>query len=277
MAKKMKQVKTIKIGDKLIGENQPAFIIAEIGINHNGSIEIAKEMIDMAAKCGCDAVKFQKRNPDVCVPEHQKKTMLETPWGNISYLEYRYKMEFDENGYKIIDQYCRKKGIIWFASCWDEDSVNFMEEFDPPCYKIASASLTDDDLLRHTRSKGKPIILSTGMSDMPMIEHAVDILGRENLALLHCTSAYPQELKFIDNDPGLSMVNLEGINTLRKKFGVPVGFSSHDTGIMPSYAAAVMGACVIEKHITLYRAMWGSNQAASLEPENLERLCRLIK
>jgi N-acetylneuraminate synthase len=259
---------TIQIGKRLIGADQPCFIIAEIGINHNGDIDIAKRLIRVAAACGCDAVKFQKRTPELCVPLAQRNHMRDTPWGYISYMEYREKVEFGKEEYQEIDRYCREQDVLWFASCWDDPSVDFIQQFDPPCYKIASASLTNDALLRHTRATGKPLLLSTGMSSIEQIDHAVEVLGSENLALLHTVSTYPAKYEEL---------NLRAIATLRDRYGIPVGYSGHETGIATTVAAAALGACTVERHITLDRAMWGSDHAASLEPTGLTRVCRDIR
>ena len=266
--------KIVKIGDKPVGDGQPTFIIAEIGINHNGSIDTAKSLIDVAVKCGCDAVKFQKRTVDVVYTKKELAAPRANPFGPTNG-DLKRGLEFGQKAYEIIDEYCKKKGIMWFASCWDEESVDFIDQFNPPCYKIASPSLTDDELLKHTRSKGKPIILSTGMSHLGMIKHALEVLGREELVIMHCTSAYPQKVE--EGDHGLGIINLQAIRTLEKELQLPIGFSSHDTGIIPCYASVIMGACAIEKHITLYRAMWGSDQAVSIEPNDLEKLCRMVR
>lgn len=296
----------VKIGNKVLNNNGYVFVIAEIGINHNGFPHIAKSMIDLAVQAGCDAVKFQKRTVPVVytstdsykpgdlsakrvvnrqvlenavkrgvLNEEAIDRLVSSNFENSTNGDLKWALEFTHDEYREIDQYCKEKGILWFVSPWDEDSVDFMDEFDPPCYKIASASLTDDGLLRHVRSKKKPVILSTGMSDMDMIRHAVEVLGREDLILLHCTSVYPQGLD--TGDKVLSMINLRCIETLRDAFRLPVGFSSHDSGIVPSYAAAAMGACIVEKHITLERSMWGSDQASSIEPQELTNLCRWIR
>lgn len=259
---------TVRIGNRLVGDDQPSYIIAEIGINHNGDIEIAKKLIRVAVASGCDAVKFQKRTPELCVPQSQRSLMRETPWGYISYMDYREKVEFGQQQYEQIDQYCREQGVTWFTSCWDEPSVDFIERFDPPCYKIASASLTSDNLLRHTRATGKPILLSTGMSSLEEIDHAVNVLGRDNLILLHTVSTYPAKY---------DELNLRAICTLRDRYGLPIGYSGHETGIASTVAAVALGACVVERHITLDRAMWGSDHAASLEPTGLTRICRDIR
>jgi N-acetylneuraminate synthase len=258
----------VSIGNRLVGDGQPSFIIAEIGINHNGDIDIAKRLIRVAVASGCDAVKFQKRTPELCVPQAQRSLMRETPWGYISYMDYREKVEFDLTQYQEIDRYCREQGVLWFASCWDEPSVDFMQQFDPPCYKIASASLIRDALLTHTRATGKPLLMSTGMSTLAEIDHAVDLVGKENLILLHTVSTYPAKY---------DELNLRAITTLRERYRVPVGYSGHETGIASTVAAVALGACCVERHITLDRAMWGSDHAASLEPTGLTRICRDIR
>jgi N-acetylneuraminate synthase len=260
--------KEIEIGDILVGEGQPTFIIGEIGINHNGDLEIAKKLIDVAAVAGCDAVKFQKRTPELCVPPEQRNLMRETPWGIMTYMDYRYQVEFGKKEYAEIDKYCKEKGIIWFASCWDKPSVDFIDEFSPPCYKIASALLTDDELLQHFKSKGRPIILSSGMSTTKEIEHAVSLLDLDKLLIAHSTSSYPCKPEEL---------NLRMIDTLKQKFECPVGFSGHEVGLQTTYAAVVLGSHFIERHITLDRAMWGSDHAASIEPGGLLRLVRDIR
>ena len=258
----------ITIGKHKVGDGHPTYIVAEIGINHNGSLEIAKSLIDVAAKTGVDAVKLQKRTPELCVPPDQQKHMRETPWGYIPYLEYRYKVEFGLNEYRDIDNYCQQKDIPWFASVWDEPSVDFLQQFNPVCYKIPSASLTDKKLLLHARETGMPIILSTGMSTMQQIESAVKILGEENLLITHATSTYPC-------DP--EELNLKMIRTLIDTFSCPIGYSGHEVGLIPTVVAVSMGACLVERHITLDRAMWGSDQAASVEPGGMERLVKYIR
>ncbi len=259
----------VKIGNKLVGDGQPVFIIAEIGINHNGSLDIAKKMIDGAVHAGCDAVKFQKRTPEICVPKDQWNIERDTPWGRMTYLEYRYKVEFTKDDYTEIDRYCKEKGILWFASCWDEPSVEFMEQFNPPCYKAASASLTDIELLKKKKATGRPLIISTGMSTMEEIETAVEAVGTENLLIAHATSTYPcppEEL------------NLRMIHTLKAKYPMcPIGYSGHETGLATTWAAVALGATFVERHITLDRAMWGTDQAASVEIGGLERLVGNIR
>jgi N-acetylneuraminate synthase len=258
----------VKIGDYTIGEGHSAFIVGEIGINHSGDVEIAKQLAGAARDAGCDAVKFQKRNPEKAVPEEYKDVMRETPWGLISYLEYKYKVEFGYDEYTEIDRYCGEHGILWFASCWDEDSVDFIEQFSPPCYKAASASLTDIPLLQKMKGTGRPLIISTGMSTMEEIDRAVDALGTENLVIAHSTSTYPcppEEL------------NLRMIQTLHSRYDCPIGYSGHEVGLQTTCAAAVLGANYVERHITLDRAMWGSDQAASVEPHGMKRLVRDIR
>lgn len=256
------------IGNQTVGEGHPVYIVAEIGINHNGNLEKALRLIDAAKLAGCNAVKFQKRTPDLCVPENQKKKMRESPWGYISYLSYRKKVEFGLAEYREIDSYCRKVGIDWFASCWDKPSIDFMEQFAPPCYKIPSAMLTDADLLKHFRKKDRPIILSTGMSTMKQIKSAVKTLGTSSLILNHCTSTYPCPPKEL---------NLRMIQTLMRTFDCPIGYSGHEVGLSTTVAAVALGACYIERHITLDRAMWGTDQAASVEPGGFTRLVKDIR
>ncbi len=261
--------RTMNLGDRIIGDGQPAYIVAEIGINHNGNLEIAKQMIDAAVHAGADAVKFQKRTPEVCTPPEQQKQMRDTPWGYITYLEYRCKVEFDEAQYREIDRYCKQRGIRWLASVWDEPSVLFMEAFDTPAYKIPSACLTDHNLLRQVRQTGKPMIISTGMSTLPQIHKAVDVIGERDLTILHCTSTYPCEPEEL---------NLKMVDTLRREFpNNPVGYSGHEVGLVPSAVAIALGACLVERHLTLDRAMWGSDQAASVEPGGFERLVKYIR
>ena len=259
----------IKIGNQMVGDGHPAFVIAEIGINHNGDLEIAKRMIDAAVHARADAVKFQKRTPTVATPPEQQNQMRETPWGYITYLDYRYRVEFNEDQYCEIDKYCREKGIAWMVSVWDEPSVDFMEKFDTPAYKIPSASLTDVKLIHKARVTDRPLILSTGMSTMEQIRKAVEISGEENLVLMHCTSTYPCEPQEL---------NLKMVQTLRQEFpNIPIGYSGHEVGLVPSAVAVAFGACMVERHLTLDRAMWGSDQAASVEPGGFERLVKYIR
>lgn len=256
------------LGKRPVGEGHPVYVIAEIGINHNGDLEIARKLIDVAKLAGCDAVKFQKRTPELCVPDEQKDIKRETPWGVMTYLEYRHRVEFGYEQYAAINKHCRERGIDWFVSCWDEPSVDFLEQFNPVCYKIASASVTDVALLEKLKSTGRPLILSTGMSHMEEIRKAVSILPGDRVALCHATSSYPCRPEEL---------NLRMIQTLRNEFGVPVGYSGHEVGLQTTYAAVALGACLVERHITLDRAMWGTDQAASVEPQGLMRLVRDIR
>ena len=257
----------VGLGERLVGDGHPCFVLAEIGINHNGDVRIAKKLIDVAAFAGCEAVKFQKRTVDVVYTPQELAKPRETPFGETNG-DLKRGLEFGQTEYEQIDEYCRSKPIAWTASCWDEASVDFIDEFNTPFYKIASPSLTDDTLLRQTRAKGKPIVLSTGMSTLEQIDHAVEVLGKEDLVLLHCCSTYPAQY---------SELNLKAIPALRKRYGVPIGYSGHETGIASSVAAAVLGACIVERHITLDRSMWGSDHAASLEPNGIMRLIRDIR
>jgi N-acetylneuraminate synthase len=257
----------IKIGDRMVGDGHPVYVVAEVGINHNGDIENAKKLITAAYHAGVDAVKFQKRTPELCVPLDQRAQMRETPWGYISYLNYRYKVEFDDAQYREIDQFSRQTGITWFASVWDEPSVDFLEPFNTVAYKVPSASLTDHALLRHLRKTGRPIILSTGMSTMQQIHTAVNVLGQDNLIITHATSAYPC-------DP--SELNLKVLETLRQEFQCPIGYSGHEVGLVTTAVAVAFGACMVERHITLDRALWGGDQAASVEPQGFEHLVKYI-
>jgi N-acetylneuraminate synthase len=258
----------VKIGNRWVGDGHPAYIIAEAGINHNGDIENAKHLIKAAKHAGVDAVKFQKRTPELCVPPEQRNQMRETPWGYITYMEYRQKTEFGKAEYDEIKHYCRELEIDWFVSVWDEEAVNFMEKYNPLCYKIPSASLTDHKLLQHLRKTGRPLILSTGMSTMEQIKTAVELIGQDNLVLTHATSTYPC-------DP--HELNLRMIDTLRKTFTCPIGYSGHEVGLVTSAVAVGLGACMVERHITLDRAMWGSDQAASVEPGGFEKLVKYIR
>lgn len=262
-------MKEIRIGGVAVGEGQPCFVVGEIGINHNGDIDIAKRLIDVAEAAGCNAVKFQKRTVDVVYSAEELAKPRESPFGTTNG-ELKYGLEFGSEEYAEIDRTCKEHGLLWFASCWDEASVDFIDEFDVPCYKIASASLTDDGLLRHTRKAAgtRPIILSTGMSTIEQIDRAVEVLGKDNLLIMHACSTYPAYYEEL---------NLKVIDVLRKRYGVPVGYSGHETGLPSSVAAVALGACMVERHITLDRSMWGTDQAASLEPSGLTRLVRDIR
>ena len=259
----------IKFGNRKVGDGHPAYVIAEVGINHNGDLETAKKIIDAAVHAGADAVKFQKRTPEVSTPLDQQKQMRETPWGYITYLDYRLKVEFGMEQYRELDRYCREKKIDWMVSVWDEPSVDFMEKFNTPAYKVPSASLTDHHLLKYVRQTGKPLIISTGMSTMEQIHKGVSVIGEDNLVIMHCTSTYPCEPEEL---------NLKMIGTLRNEFSnTPIGYSGHETGLVPSAVAVALGASSVERHITLDRAMWGSDQAASVEPNGFERLVKYIR
>jgi N-acetylneuraminate synthase len=261
--------KPVRIGNRLVGDGEPTYVIAEIGINHNGSVELAKQMVDGAVRAGCDAVKLQKRTPELCTPKEQWNVMRETPWGVMTYIDYRHKIEFGWRECVEFDKHCREVGIAWFASCWDEESVDFMERFEPPAYKAASASLTDLDLLRKMKATGRPLIISTGMSTMAEIEAAVAAVRDGNLLIAHATSSYPCPLEAL---------NLRMVTTLKGRYpSCPIGYSGHETGLAPTLAAVALGATFIERHITLDRAMWGSDQAASVEIGGLVRLVQSLR
>jgi N-acetylneuraminate synthase len=260
---------TVRIGDQFVGDGHPVFIVAEIGINHNGSLDLARRLIDGAVLAGADAVKFQKRTPEIATPRDQWDIERDTPWGRMTYIDYRHRVEFGVDEYAEIDRHAKERGIHWFASPWDTGSVDFLEQFDVPAHKVASASLTDDELLRKLRSTGRTVILSTGMSTVRQIRHAVEVLGSENIVLCHATSTYPAPA---------AELNLRMIHTLQGEFpNVPIGYSGHETGLQTTLAAVAIGAVFIERHITLDRAMWGSDQAASVEPPGLQRLVRDIR
>lgn len=255
------------VGNKKISDNAPCFIIAEIGINHNGSVDLAKRMIDEAVMAGCDAVKFQKRTVTKVYTPEELDVYRPNYYGSTN-RDLKNGLELTYDDYKEIDKYCKAKKIMWFASCWDKDSVDFIEQFDVPCHKIASALLTDDELLKYIKNTGKPVLLSTGMSTMEEIRHAVDILGEDNLVLFHCTSTYPTDH---------NQINLRVIQKLKEEFSCPVGYSGHERGLLPSILSVEVGASAVERHITVDRTLWGSDQAASLEPEGLRRMVRDIR
>ncbi len=264
---KQKNKKRVKIGNKWVGDGHPTFIVAEIGINHNGDLNIAKKLIDMAVFAGCDAVKFQKRTVELVYTPEELAKPRENPFGPTNG-DLKRGLEFGKKEYNEIDKYCKQRNIMWYASPWDIKSVDFLEEFDTPCYKIASPCLTDDKLLQYIQLKKKPILMSTGMSTVEQIKRAVKILGEKNLILLHCTSTYPAKPEEL---------NLNVIQWMKKTFNCPIGYSGHETGIVPPVMAALLGACVIERHITLDRAAWGSDHAASLEPNGLNKVVRDIR
>jgi N-acetylneuraminate synthase len=258
-----------QLGDRTVGAGHPVYVTGEIGINHNGDVANAIALIDHAADSGCDAVKFQKRTPEISTPRDQWELQRDTPWGRMRYIDYRHRVEFGVEEYAAIDQHAKRRGIAWFASPWDLQSVDFLEAFDVPAHKVASACLTDDELLRRMRATRRPIILSTGMSTMRQIRHAVEVLGSDNIILCHATSTYPAPV---------AELNLKMIYTLQAEFpNVPIGYSGHETGLQTTVAAAAMGAVFVERHITLDRSMWGSDQAASIEPQGLARLVRDVR
>lgn len=263
----MNKMKTVKISNKIIGENKPVFIIAEIGINHNGSLNNAKKLINIAHLFGCDAVKFQKRTVDKVYTKEELSMLRSSVFGETNG-DLKRGLEFGYEEYKEIDRYCRELGILWFASAWDTESVDFLEKFDVCAHKIPSALITNEELLKRVKQTGKPILISTGMSTMDEIENAIRIVGEDNTVIFHCTSTYPNQ----NNE-----INLKVIPMLKNKFDCPIGYSGHEKGIVPSTIAVVLGACAVERHITLDRTMWGSDQAASLEPEGLRKLVRDIR
>lgn len=260
-------MKAIQIGNRLVGPGQPVFVVAEVGINHNGDLSTAKRLVDAAVAAGCDAVKFQKRTVDLVYTTEELAQPRESSFGATSG-DLKRGLELGRDDYREIDAHCRRLGVPWFASCWDPPSIDFIEAFEPPCYKIASACLTDDDLLRRHRARQRPILLSTGMSAPEQIDHAVEELGGDALVLLHCTSAYPSKIEEI---------NLRVIPWLADRYDVLVGYSGHEVGLATTIAAVALGACVIERHLTLDRAMWGSDQAASVEPQGFARLVKDIR
>ncbi|WP_243228465.1 N-acetylneuraminate synthase family protein [Microbacterium sp. CIAB417] len=260
---------TVSIGSHVIGGGRPVYVIAEIGLNHNGDVELAKRLIDVAARSGADAVKFQKRTPEISTPEHMRDVPRETPWGTMTYLEYRRRVEFDREQYIEIGDHATMQGLDWFASPWDVPSVHFLEDLNVAAHKVASASLTDLELLEALRETGKPVILSTGMSTLEQIDRALEVLGTDRVVLMHATSTYPMEPE---------EANLRVIASLRDRYpGIPVGYSGHERGLQISLAAVAIGAVAVERHITLDRTMWGSDHAASLEPGGLHHLVRDIR
>lgn len=260
---------TVTIGSRVVGGGRPTYVIAEIGLNHNGDVALAKQLIDVAADAGADAVKFQKRTPELSTPEHMRDIPRETPWGTMSYLDYRRRVEFGRDEYIEVSDHALLRGLEWFASPWDEPSVAFLEDIGVAAHKVASACLTDTGLLGALRDTGKPVILSTGMSTIEQIDRAIEVLGTDRLVLLHATSTYPMEA---------DEANLRMIPALRDRYpGVPVGYSGHERGLQVSLAAVAMGAVAVERHITLDRTMWGSDHAASLEPTGLQHLVRDIR
>lgn len=258
---------TIEIDGRMIGHGAPCFVIAEIGINHNGDLATTRDLIQASKDAGADAVKFQKRTVEVVYTAAELANPRDNPFGPTNG-DLKRGLEFTQEQYSEIDAICQELDILWTASCWDEGSVDFMEKFSPPFYKIASASLTDDNLLQHHRKTGRPIILSTGMSSLEEIDHAVEVLGKDDLIVLHCTSTYPSKPEEL---------NLSAIPVLQERYGVPIGYSGHEVGLQTTVAAVTLGACVAERHITLDRSMWGSDQAASVEPPGFTRMVRDIR
>lgn len=250
------------------------YIISEIGINHNGSLDAAKKLIDTAVYAGCNAVKFQKRNPDISIPEHQKQVVKETPWGSMSYLEYKHRMEFGKEEYDEIDRYCREKRIDWTASVWDLDSVEFMKQYDVPFIKVPSAKITDLNLVEQATINFPRIIISTGMSSINEIVAAANVIrktsyGKHKPGMLHCNSSYPAPL---------NELNLSGITTLVEAFpDFEIGYSGHEFRIGTTVASIYLGATIIERHITLDRSLWGSDQLSSVEPQGLIKLVKGIR
>ena len=258
----------VALGDRRVGLGQPTYIVAEGGINHSGDLGVALCLTREAKAAGADAIKWQKREPEVSVLREQWEAMRDTPWGPLSYINYRKRLEFGKVEYDALDAECRRLGIDWSASVWDEPSLEFLLAYNPPWIKIPSACLTDIALLEACQRTGKPIILSTGMSTLEQIRRAVQTISPGQLILLHCTSTYPC-------DP--SELNLMAIPALRERFQCPVGFSDHSTGVWAALAGAVLGACVLEKHLTLDRTSWGTDQSASVEPQGLARIVRHIR
>ncbi len=257
----------VKIANRLIGNGSKTFFIAEIGINHNGSLETTEKLIRECKIAGVDAVKFQKRTIDKVYTKEELAKERESVFGKTNG-DLKKGLEFSNNDFRKIDKICKDNNIIWFASCWDEESVDFMESFDIPCYKIASASLTDKNLLEYTAKTKKPIIISTGMSTEDEIEKSVKLFDLNNLIILHCTSAYPCNIEEL---------NLSYIKTLKKNYDCPIGYSGHEVGLSTTLAAVALGAKVVERHVTLDRSMWGSDQSASIEPQGLKKLVRDIR
>ncbi|MDC0033957.1 N-acetylneuraminate synthase family protein [Alphaproteobacteria bacterium] len=263
----MSKIGNVRIGNKVIGIGQPCFVIAEIGINHNGELDVTRDLIRASKEAGADAVKFQKRTIDVVYTAEELANPRDNPFGPTNG-DLKRGLEFGKSQYAAIAEFCSEMDIMWFASCWDEASVDFIEQFEPPCYKIASASLTDDNLLQHHRRCDRPIILSTGMSTIDEIDRAVDVLGGRDLVILHCTSTYPSKPEEL---------NLRAIPILRERYDVPIGYSGHEVGLQTTVAAVTLGACVAERHISLDRSLWGSDQAASVEPQGFARMVRDIR
>lgn len=257
----------MKIGKYELGSGEATFVIAEIGINHNGDIEIAKKLIQAAKNAGCSAVKFQKRTVEIVYTEEELAKSRANPFGATNG-DLKCGLELSREAYEEIDRYCKALDILWFASPWDEQSVDFLESFNVPCYKIAAASLTDAGLLKKIRATGKPVLLSTGMSELEEIDKAVALLDKSNLLLLHCVSLYPAPPE---------KINLRGMTTLAQRYNLPVGYSGHEQDTVISAAAVARGAVAVERHFTLDREMWGSDHKASINPQEMAELVRHIR
>jgi N-acetylneuraminate synthase len=262
--------KKIKIGGRYIGDNEPIYLIGEIGINHNGDLQIAKKLIDAAFVTDWDCVKFQKRTPDICIPENQKSILRETPWGEMTYLEYKKRIEFGKTEYDFIDKYCRDKPIHWSVSVWDIQSLEFILHYDIPFIKIPSAMIGNTELFIKCIETQKPLFVSTGMSTIEEIDEAVNRLekyARGGYVIFHTNSTYPTPEEEI---------NMQMITTLKNRYNCIVGYSGHEEDIQPSTYAPLFGACVIERHITLNHKMWGTDQGSSLELNGMLLLRRRI-
>ncbi len=242
--------------------------ISEVGINHSGSLEVAKKLIDVSASAGIDFVKFQKRTPELCVPEHQKNVMRETPWGTMTYLQYRNRIEFGKKEYDEIDRYCKSKGIQWSASVWDVPSLEFLKAYNPPFIKIPSACTTDSSLMDAAKGSGIPLVVSTGMCDDEMVDYLVHEYGDSIECLMHCVSTYPSMAE---------EQNLAAIPWMIDRYKpLTIGFSNHFPGLTFIPAAIALGASWVEFHVTLDRSSWGTDQASSIEPEGVWRLMKWV-
>ena len=249
---------------------EAVYFIGEIGINHNGDLQVAKKLIDAVHACNWDCAKFQKRSPDICVPENQKLIPRETPWGTMSYIDYKHRIEFEKKEYDYIKSYCEEKPVDWSASVWDLNSLKFLMQYDIPFIKIPSAMMTNEELVVETAKTKKPIIISTGMSSLKEVDSAVDILTRhnDNFILMHTNSSYPTPK---------DELNLAVIPMLKKRYGCVIGYSGHEKDLEPTVIAVALGAKVIERHITLSHDMWGTDQKASLEVVAMDMLYKRIK
>lgn len=260
----------LKIGSSIVGDGKPIYLIAEIGINHNGDMQIAKKLIDATWSTGWNCAKFQKRTPEICVPENQKNIQRQTPWGEMTYLEYKRRIEFGKKEFDFINIYCKEKPLDWTASVWDLPSLEFIMNYDLPFLKIPSAKITDKELVKETAISGKPLFVSTGMSTIQEIDDVVNIVEKhlsKRYILFHCNSAYPAKLE---------EVNLNMIRTLKERYNCLVGYSGHEEEILPSILAPVYGVCVIERHITLDRDMWGTDQKSSIEVQGMSYLVKRV-